>query len=99
MLLDLPEHAWFDVQLMHKDIRLARQTASELQIPLPTATVADQLLTQAQNLGYAHRDLAALHDVLAHTLPRCRVRVNEICDHALSASTVIASSRDEPVCR
>ena len=67
LLLQLPEHAWFDVELMHKDIRLALQTASELQIPLPTATVADQLLTQAQHLGYGHRDLAALHEVLAHT--------------------------------
>ena len=67
LLLHLPEHAWFDVELMQKDIRLARQTADELQIPLPSATVADQILTTARNLGYAHRDLASLHEVLAHT--------------------------------
>jgi 3-hydroxyisobutyrate dehydrogenase-like beta-hydroxyacid dehydrogenase len=64
LLLDLPKQAWFDVELMQKDIRLARQTADDLQIPLPSATVADQILTQARNLGYAHRDLAALHEVL-----------------------------------
>jgi 3-hydroxyisobutyrate dehydrogenase-like beta-hydroxyacid dehydrogenase len=64
LFLDLPEQAWFDVELMQKDIRLARQTADDLQIPLPSATVADQILTQARNLGYAHRDLAALHEVL-----------------------------------
>ena len=65
LLLHLPDHAWFDVELMQKDIRLARQTAADLQIPLPSATVADQILTEARDLGYGHRDLAALHDVLA----------------------------------
>ena len=29
LLLDLPESAWFDVQLMHKDIRLALEAAAE----------------------------------------------------------------------
>jgi len=32
---------------------------------LPSATVADQVLGMASDLGYAHRDLASLHDVLA----------------------------------
>ena len=49
---------------MHKDIRLALETADELAIPLPSATVADQMLDRAGELGYAHRDLAALHQVL-----------------------------------
>jgi 3-hydroxyisobutyrate dehydrogenase-like beta-hydroxyacid dehydrogenase len=65
LLLHLPDHAWFDVELMQKDIRLARQTAADLHIPLPSATVADQIPTDARDLGYGHRDLAALHDVLA----------------------------------
>jgi 3-hydroxyisobutyrate dehydrogenase-like beta-hydroxyacid dehydrogenase len=65
LLLDLPEHAWFDVQLMQKDIRLARRTAAALQTPAPSARVADEVLTQARSLGYGHRDLASLYDVLA----------------------------------
>jgi 3-hydroxyisobutyrate dehydrogenase-like beta-hydroxyacid dehydrogenase len=65
LLLDLPEHAWFDVELMQKDIRLARQAADELHVPLPSATVADEMLTTARDAGYAHRDLASLHKVLA----------------------------------
>jgi 3-hydroxyisobutyrate dehydrogenase-like beta-hydroxyacid dehydrogenase len=65
LLLDLPEQAWFDVALMQKDIRLAREAADELGIPLPSAAVAEQMLTRASELGYAHRDLAALHRVLA----------------------------------
>jgi 3-hydroxyisobutyrate dehydrogenase-like beta-hydroxyacid dehydrogenase len=67
LLLDLPEHAWFDVTLMEKDIRLARQAADELGLVLPSAAVADQMLVRASELGYAHRDLAALHEVLAET--------------------------------
>ena len=70
LLLELPEQAWFDVELMQKDIRLARQTAEDLQIPLPSATVADEILTEARRLGYGHRDLAAIHNVLARTVVR-----------------------------
>jgi 3-hydroxyisobutyrate dehydrogenase-like beta-hydroxyacid dehydrogenase len=65
LLLDLPEQAWFDVALMEKDIGLALDAADELAIPLPSATVADEMLARARELGYAHRDLAALHEVLA----------------------------------
>jgi 3-hydroxyisobutyrate dehydrogenase-like beta-hydroxyacid dehydrogenase len=65
LLLDLPEQAWFDVALMAKDIRLAREAADELAIPLPSAAVAEEMLARASDLGYAHRDLAALHEVLA----------------------------------
>ena len=65
LLLDLPEHAWFDVALMAKDIRLAREAADELSIPLPSAAVAAKVLADASDLGYAHRDLAAVHEVLA----------------------------------
>ena len=65
LILDLPEHAWFDVAMMHKDIRLAREAADELEIRLPAAKVVDETLTTAGKLGYAHRDLAALYEVLA----------------------------------
>jgi 3-hydroxyisobutyrate dehydrogenase-like beta-hydroxyacid dehydrogenase len=65
LLLDLPERAWFDVTMMHKDIRLALGTANELATPLPSAAVADEMLTTAGEMGYGHRDLASLHDVLA----------------------------------
>ncbi len=70
LLLNLPEHAWFDVELMQKDIRLALHAADELAVPLPSAAVADAMLTNAGELGYAHRDLAALHEVLAAATAR-----------------------------
>jgi 3-hydroxyisobutyrate dehydrogenase-like beta-hydroxyacid dehydrogenase len=64
LVLDLPDEAWFDVGLMHKDIRLALATAAELDVPLPSAGVADAILGRAAQLGYEHRDIAALFDVL-----------------------------------
>ena len=65
LVLDLPEDAWFDVGLMHKDIRLALETAKELGVPTPSAAAADEVLSKAEELGYEHRDIAALREVLA----------------------------------
>jgi 3-hydroxyisobutyrate dehydrogenase-like beta-hydroxyacid dehydrogenase len=67
LMLNLPEQAWFDVQLMHKDIRLVLETARTLNVPVPSATVADGMLARAEELGYARRDIAAFFEVLART--------------------------------
>jgi 3-hydroxyisobutyrate dehydrogenase-like beta-hydroxyacid dehydrogenase len=64
LVLDLPEDAWFDIELAHKDIRLALETGRSEGIPLPSATLADELFTKASELGYGHRDVAALFEVL-----------------------------------
>ena len=64
IILDPPEEAWFDLRFMHKDIELALETARSLQIPLPTAERADEILEQAAALGYERRDLAALFRAL-----------------------------------
>jgi 3-hydroxyisobutyrate dehydrogenase-like beta-hydroxyacid dehydrogenase len=65
LVLDLPDEAWFDVSLLHKDIRLALAAGRERDVPLPSAGVADDMLTRAAELGYEHRDIAALYEVLA----------------------------------
>ena len=67
LVLDLPDEAWFDVTLMQKDVRLALATADELGVGLPSAQVADAMLTRARELGYEHRDIAALFEVLARS--------------------------------
>jgi 3-hydroxyisobutyrate dehydrogenase-like beta-hydroxyacid dehydrogenase len=67
LFLELPEHAWFDIALMHKDIRLARREAQALSTPLHAAAASDEMLGRAEELGYAHRDLAALFEVLSRT--------------------------------
>jgi len=50
---------------MHKDIRLARQAATEGGAATPSTEVADKILARATELGYAHRDIASIHEVLA----------------------------------
>jgi 3-hydroxyisobutyrate dehydrogenase-like beta-hydroxyacid dehydrogenase len=64
LVLDLPEDAWFDIGLMHKDIGLALEAAAELNVPVPSARAAEEVLTEASELGYEHRDLAAIFEVL-----------------------------------
>jgi 3-hydroxyisobutyrate dehydrogenase-like beta-hydroxyacid dehydrogenase len=67
LVLGEVDETWFDVSLMHKDIRLALAAASEEHTPLPTAATADKVLEQAEQSGYAHRDIAALYEMLAKT--------------------------------
>jgi 3-hydroxyisobutyrate dehydrogenase-like beta-hydroxyacid dehydrogenase len=69
LVLDLPEQPWFDMRLMHKDIRLALEAAREPGIALPTASAADSMLTTAEELGYGHRDIAGFLEVLSRAAP------------------------------
>jgi 3-hydroxyisobutyrate dehydrogenase-like beta-hydroxyacid dehydrogenase len=64
IILDPPDEAWFDLGFMQKDIELALNAARQLEIPLPTAGTTDEILSEAQALGYERRDLAALFQVL-----------------------------------
>jgi 3-hydroxyisobutyrate dehydrogenase-like beta-hydroxyacid dehydrogenase len=64
LVLDLSDEAWFDIGLMHKDIGLALATGRELDAPLPSTGVADEVLERATELGYEHRDIAAVFEVL-----------------------------------
>jgi 3-hydroxyisobutyrate dehydrogenase-like beta-hydroxyacid dehydrogenase len=103
LILDLPEHAWFDVALMQKDIRLARKTAGELAVTLPSAAVLDETLTTARELGYAHRDLAALYEVLAKssagTRPSSRQALQTQSDlHAVEPNCDSTRVRSDPQC-
>ncbi len=52
LLLDPAPQAWFDVGLMHKDIRLALGQAQLLHLMLPSAAAADHALSAADELGY-----------------------------------------------
>lgn len=64
LVLDRPDETWFDVGLMHKDIRLALDMGRSEDVPLPSADVADKILTRATDLGYEHRDIATIFEVL-----------------------------------
>jgi 3-hydroxyisobutyrate dehydrogenase-like beta-hydroxyacid dehydrogenase len=65
LVLDHPNETWFDISLMHKDIQLALATAHDEHVVLPSAGLADEVLTEATEAGYEHRDIAALHELLA----------------------------------
>jgi 3-hydroxyisobutyrate dehydrogenase-like beta-hydroxyacid dehydrogenase len=64
LVLDLPERAWFDMALMHKDIRLALDAAQDPDLTMSAASAADDLLTLGEAMGYAHRDIAGFYEVL-----------------------------------
>ena len=64
LMLSLPEQAWFDVRLMHKDIGLVLETARALGVPVPSAEATDGVLARAEELGYGRRDIAAFFEVL-----------------------------------
>ena len=50
LILDPPtDDAWFDLDFMQKDIELALDAAERLEIPLPTAERADQVLGARQS--------------------------------------------------
>ena len=72
LLLDRPPEAWFDVELMQKDLRLALEQGRALQVPLPSAESANELLTEARSLGYGEQDIVAVYDVLAQLARRER---------------------------
>jgi 3-hydroxyisobutyrate dehydrogenase-like beta-hydroxyacid dehydrogenase len=64
-VLEQPEEAWFDVNMMQKDMNLALELGRELDVPLPTTATVNELLTAARGLGLEHRDFAIVFDVLA----------------------------------
>jgi 3-hydroxyisobutyrate dehydrogenase-like beta-hydroxyacid dehydrogenase len=70
LVLDLPDEAWFDVRLMHKDIALALAMAGELDVRLPAAEAANEALGRTEELGYGGRDIAALYQALGETAGR-----------------------------
>ena len=64
-VLRQPEEAWFDVNMMQKDMLLALELGRQLDVPLPTTAVSNEFLTAARALGMAKQDFAVVFDVLA----------------------------------
>jgi 3-hydroxyisobutyrate dehydrogenase-like beta-hydroxyacid dehydrogenase len=65
-VLQLPKEAWFDVNMMQKDMLLALEMGRALDVPLPTTALANEFLTAARAMGLANEDFAVVFDVLAH---------------------------------
>ena len=65
MVLNMPQEAWFDVNMMQKDMLLALEMGRQLDVPLPTTAVTNEMLTAARGMGLAKRDFAIIFEVLA----------------------------------
>jgi 3-hydroxyisobutyrate dehydrogenase-like beta-hydroxyacid dehydrogenase len=66
-VLNKPAEAWFNVNMMQKDVLLALEMGRQLEVPLPTTATTNEWLTAARGMGFANEDFAVLFDVLAHT--------------------------------
>lgn len=64
-VLKQPAEAWFDVNMMQKDMLLAMELGRQLDVPLPTTAASNEFLTAARGMGMAKLDFACVFDVLA----------------------------------
>ena len=64
-VLKMPEEAWFNVNMMQKDMLLALELGRQVDVPLPTTSATNEFLTAARAMGLADRDFAVLFEVLA----------------------------------
>ena len=65
-VLKLPEEAWFNVNMMQKDMLLALELGRQVDVPMPTTAVANEFLTAARAMGLVEEDFAVVFEVLAH---------------------------------
>ena len=63
-VLGMPEEAWFDVNMMQKDLLLALEMGRRLDVPLPTTAITNEMLTAARGMGLAEKDFAILFETL-----------------------------------
>jgi 3-hydroxyisobutyrate dehydrogenase-like beta-hydroxyacid dehydrogenase len=61
----LPTPAWFDCNMMQKDMLLALEQGRELDVPMPTTAVTNELLTACRGEGLDHQDFAVVFQLLA----------------------------------
>jgi len=64
-VLQQPEEAWFDCNMMQKDMLLAMELGRQLNVPVPTTAISNEFLTAARGMGLEKLDFAVVFDVLA----------------------------------
>ncbi len=64
-VIKLPEEAWFNVNMMQKDMLLALDLGRKLDVPMPSTAVTNEFLTAARGVGLEKEDFAVVFDVLA----------------------------------
>jgi len=63
-VLQLPKEAWFNVNMMQKDMLLALELGRKLDVPMPSTAVANEFLTAARGMGLVQEDFAVVYEVL-----------------------------------
>ena len=64
-ILQMPDEAWFNVNMMQKDMLLALEMGRDLNVPLPMVSTSNEYLTSARALGLEKQDFAVVYKVLA----------------------------------
>src|SRR5919204_609485 len=59
------DEVMFDVDMMQKDLLLALDAGRRADVPLPTTSLTNELLTAARGMGLARQDFAILFEVLS----------------------------------
>ena len=66
-VLQMPDEAWFNVNMMQKDMLLALELGRQVNVPLPTTSITNEMLTAARAMGLAEQDFAILFEALRRT--------------------------------
>ena len=64
-VLKMPDEAWFNVNMMQKDLLLALELGRKADVALPVTGLANEFLTAARAMGYVEQDFAVVFEVLA----------------------------------
>jgi len=64
-VLQQPDEAWFNVNMMQKDMLLALELGRQVDVPLPSTAAANEMLTAARAMGLQEKDFAIVFEVLA----------------------------------
>jgi len=65
-VLQMPAEAWFNVNMMQKDMLLALELGRQTDVPMPTTAISNEILTAARGMGLVEQDFAVMFDVLAN---------------------------------
>ena len=63
-VLGHPDEAWFNVNMMQKDMNLALELGRQVDVPMPTTSITNEFLTAARGMGLVDKDFAIVFEVL-----------------------------------
>ena len=67
LVLEEPRVGFFSTKMMQKDVQLALDLGKQLAVPLPSTTIASEMLLQTERRGLGDFDFASLYHHLAAT--------------------------------